>query len=733
MPQPHYFGLPDFGLGLSPKTENGKIAGSDGHCLRFDTLADAGDAIAARRAKDVLLVGLDCGLEVYKVTPEKVDLAGLAGRLEGLRGAVIDAKILPHTSIYDSATALRPLVAVVVHGPVQEEREDGEREQQTRPTNYQTTVEVYSFQTLKHIATLYKSMTVKMEQPVVGHLSLPPKPVGDLSLDAAGKFVTLSSGKSGEVFVFTSHYEAGEEKLSFRCVAKYWTALQTRQEAPRPQSANTTPASDAEMQARVPLMSLSARWLAIVPPYTSPGSSVQGTPSTSDSHALPYGLGTHAAPSQPPLTCEVAGVDTEGTLSWLSRKAAQGLVTASQRGKELTLAGWSELTNPAPPAGHQKNNSEPSMFPPTNAPADDPRRLAKEPALVSIIDLQRLLSAEEQRLKQAPAPLATFALVEGCNFVSFLSDGLRLLTSNRKGEVSHVWDLAHVAHGSTKLSGGEEAEAERVPHVKLLHRIPRNSPSVTVDSVSSRDGDWVALLTTHGTVHLHEVPLTASKKLKRRATVSTPVPTKVEPTVGLTHSVSPPSNGFLGGLRSWSHSLSTQVSTAKTQYAIPTTFAGFRETATAARTASQRAVAKGISQGYTAAKSGASDMWHAEDNKIRLKTLPDGGARPGCMHWVQRQSSSILALANGGHVYLHPVERVMRRQGEVMVSGLKKDKYNKNWPLPRISTNRDGAKASSCAKQGPHGFWEYCHGTCRERQDWSRTQWSGCGAGDERE
>ena len=29
-------------------------------------------------------------------------------------------------------------------------------------------------------------------------------------------------------------------------------------------------------------------------------------------------------PLQPTLTCEVAGVDAEGTLSWLSRKAAQG-------------------------------------------------------------------------------------------------------------------------------------------------------------------------------------------------------------------------------------------------------------------------------------------------------------------------------------------------------------------------------------------------------------------------
>ncbi|TKA65697.1 hypothetical protein B0A55_09543 [Friedmanniomyces simplex] len=713
MPQPHFYGVPDLGLGVLPRTEDSKAAGSEGYCCRFDTFADAGDAASARRARDALLVGSEGGLEVYRVLPDKMEVAG---RLEGLRGAVIDAKVLPHTSIYDSASAVRPLVAVIIHGPLSNEREASEgggRDQQAKATEYQTTVEVYSLQKQQHIATLYKSTTVKMEQPVLGHLSLPPKPRGDLSLDAAGRFVVLSSGKSGEVFVFTSDVSLSEQELSFRCVAKYWTALQTRTEASRPVSASGGSYSDPEKQGRVPLMSLSARWLAIVPPYTSPGSSVQGSPKVSESQPQPYGLGTHAAPLQPPLSCEVAGIDTEGTLSWLSRRAAQSLVTASQRGYEMSVQGWKELTYPSPPSAPQKSNLEANMFPPTNAPANDPRRLAKEPALVSIIDLQWLLSAEQQRLKQAPAPLATFALVEGCNYLAFSSDGLRLLTSNRKGEISSIWDLAHVAHGSMKPTSGDEAEAERVPHVKLIHRIARSSPSVIVDSAWTRDDDWVALLTAHGTVHLHEVPLMASRKRKRRATFTVPAPDKAEPSVSLSHGVSPPSNGLLGSIRSWSQSVSTHVNTVKTQYALPTTFAGFRETAAAARTAGQRAVAKGLSQGFTAAKSGASDMWHAEDNKVRLKTttVQDGVARPRCVRWVQRLSGSGLAVACGGAVVLHPVQRVMRQKGDEMVSGLKKDRHAKNFSLPRITTTRDGAgtgtgkMASSCGKEGPHGFW----------------------------
>ncbi|KAK3116021.1 hypothetical protein LTR53_004081, partial [Teratosphaeriaceae sp. CCFEE 6253] len=602
---------------------------------------------------------------------------------------------------------LRPLVAVLVHGPI--EREDGGGDNRSKASLYQTTVEVYSLQTQKHVDTLYRSTTARMEEPVVGHLSLPPKPVGELSLDAAGKFITLSSGKSGEVFVFTSNVQAGDEALSFRCIAKYWTSLQTRQEAPRPPSANGNTTSESDLVSRIPLTSLSARWLAVVPPYTSPGSSVQGSPKLAEGIPQAYGIGTHAAPLQPPLTCEVAGIDVEGTLSWLSRKAAQGLVTASQRGYEMSVQGWKELTHPSPPSSHAKSNSESNIFPPTNAPADDPRRLAKEPALVSIVDLQKLLVAEEQKAKQAPPPLATFALVEGCNFVSFSSDGLRLLTSNRKGEASSLWDLGHVAHGSLAPSSDDEGAAESVPHVKLLHRIARSSPSVIVDSAWSRDGDWVALLTAHGTVHLHEVPLTASRKRRRRPTLSAAAaPDKAEASVSLSHGISPPSNGFLGGLRSWSQQLSTQVHTAKTTYGLPTTFAGFRETAAAARTAGQRAVSRGLAQGFTAAKGGVGDMWHAEDNKIRLKSLPEGAARRGGMRWVQKQGGASLALVVGGAAQIYPVQRVVRRKGDAVVSGLKRDKYAKNLVLPRISTARDGGaggKASLCAKEGVHGFW----------------------------
>ncbi|KAK4555060.1 hypothetical protein LTR86_007826 [Recurvomyces mirabilis] len=701
MPQQHFFGLPDWGAGLAQKQEHvGQPAGSDGYCCRLDSFADAGDAASARKARDALLVGSEGALDVYKVLPDRMELAG---RLEGLRGAVIDAKIVPHTSVYDSVQVLRPLVAVIVQGPARDDDEEAVEDDVKDGNLYQTVVEVYSLRTHERITTLYQSTTVRKDQPVMGHLALPPKPVGELSLNAAGSFITISSGRSGEVFIFSAAASDETNGMNFRCIGKYWTAIQRRHDNSRPSTAvDGSSVNTTNTPPCVPLMTLSARWLAIVPPYTTPG-----TPLVADEGPQPHGLGTHVAPSQPLLTCEVAGVDIESTLDWLSRTAAQGLVKASQKGYEMGIQGWKELTHPSPPSTTQKPSADPA-FPPTNGPSDDPRRLAKEPAIVSIIDLQRLLEADEQRLKQAPAPLATFALVEGCNYLSFSPDGLRLLTSNRKGEVTSIWNLANAAHGSTKKDIVKPGEVEHAPHVKLMLRIARSSPSVIADSVWTRDGDWLALLTTHGTIHLHETPVTAPRKRKRASTIAAPAPEKAEATVSLSQGFSPPSNGFFGGLRAMSRTVSTGVNAVKTQYALPNSFAGFRETAAAARTAGQRVVAKSLRDGYSAARSGVGDMWHAEDNKVRPKALQEGTVKAGSIQWVQKQSGSNLAVVAGGTVHLHPVQRVMRQKGDATVSGLKKDKKSRDFPLPRISTIRDGAlnKANAnCAKAGPHGFW----------------------------
>ncbi|KAK5162958.1 uncharacterized protein LTR77_011012 [Saxophila tyrrhenica] len=720
MPQPHFYGLPDFGLNMASKKEQAATAaGSDGYCCCFDTFADSGDSTSSTRAKTALLVGSEGGLEVFRVLPNKFEVIG---RLEGLRGSVVGAKILPQTCLEDPMESIRPLVAVVVHGATDggngHSASGDRRAASAAAARYQTTVEVYSLQTQEHVATLYRSHTVAAEQPTVGHLSTTPGPVGDLRISAYGKFVTIASGKSGEVFVFSHVSNDANQPPGFRCIGKFWTSLQSSLDRPasRPATADGAETTeDGDRKPGVPLLSLSQRWLAIVPPATASQVSIQGTPLVLDLNPAPPGLASHGAPPQPSITCDTAGVDAEGTWSRLSRQAAQGVVRYSQKGLEIGWQGWNELVNPTnQTAQHGRTASREDHFPPTKAPPDDPRRQTREPAVVSIIDLETLLEAEELKLKYPPAPMATFALEEGCNHLSISSNGLRLLTVNRTGEASAIWDLKQARHGTVDYAAPEKDDgAICSPCVKQIIRIPRSSQSVVVESAWSRDDEYLAMLTTHGTVHLHEVPATApSRKRKRKSTITNPAPEKAQATVSVSQGMSPPSNpGFLGSLRSGFHQVRTQAGTIRANNPVSLgmpTLAGLRETAASTGHAGGRFLAKGLSQGLSAAKSGANEYWHSEDNKIRHKAL-QGASSDASLRWVKRQSGTLLAVAAGGTVHLHPISQTEYRRGDKLVTGLKHDKHQKkHFELPPIRAGKDSSqarRADDCTAAGPHGFW----------------------------
>lgn len=727
MKQNHYFAVPglDFGLGAAKAEKGGKQAGSEHYCCCFDSFGDAGDAASATRAKDTLIVGWEGGLEVYRVLADKMEIVG---RLEGLRGGVVGAKILPWSHSSGGNPSLLPLVALVVHGPMieppqravaQEDTSDGEE----TAKHYQTTVEVFSLQTQKHVSTLYKSLPVALPEAKLGSFATVPEPVGDLRLDAKGSFLTISSGKSGEIFVFAQRRE-GAGSSGFRCIGKYWTSLQSRFDIqPKPNaSTEHVLGSDVQEPQTSPLLSLSGRWLAIVPPSSSSKISVQGTLALSEDHQQPPGVGSHLAPPQPLVTCDIVGLNAEGVLAKYSRQAAQEFLKASRRGIEMGMAGWREFTQPSPPSRtSQRTDGGEEVFPPTNAPGDDARRATKEPAVVAIMDLERLLDAEENHAKHLPPPLASFALDDGCNYLSLSADGLRLLTTSRKGEISNIWDLRHAAHGSSQRRDVDNGDAVIGPHVNRVQRIVRNSHAVVLDTAWARDGNFVALLTAHGTVHLHEIsPRSQDPQRRRRKSTITAAPVdKADATVSLSTGLSPPSsNGFLGGIRSGWQTMSTQVSAmrapnpvateSRATFGIPTTFAGFREVTNAGAAASGRAIARGLSQGYSAARIGAADVWHADDNKVKHKDAPNNVAAR-TVRWIRTRGGVSIAVTCGGKVFLYPIQRVTRQRGETTFSGLKAEsKGRREFGLPPIATTSAAAqssKNSSCAKQGPHGFW----------------------------
>ncbi|OQO20051.1 hypothetical protein B0A51_15572 [Rachicladosporium sp. CCFEE 5018] len=719
--QDHYFSLPglDYGNKTAP---SGKPAGSDHYCCTFDSFTSSGDAASAGKARDALLVGWAGGLDVYRVLKEKLEIVG---RLEGLRGGVVGAKVLPSSIAGSAWAALRPLIAVVVHGrltPTPDESIVDARKRRGEDDKWQTTVEVYSLQSQTWVATLYTSAPISAAKGVHGSLPEVPAPVGDLRVDAKGKFVTVASGTSGEVYVFTAKSSDEDEEPAFRCIGKYWTTLQSRLDAQmRPSTAKDSASCSTTESPTAPLLSLSGRWLITVPPNSSsrigmharvaPPVGGQSTPGGSD----------HVAPAQPNPSIDVVGLNAEGVLARYSRQAAQEILKVSRMGIEMGKAGWSEFTHPSPPnqTPQTRPQSTEAGFPPAQGKDDEKPRTVKEPAVVAIIDLERLADTTERGQKSLPPYLATFLLEDGCNFVSLSEDGIQLLTTSRTGEASHVWDLQHVAHGSTDAAAVEDGEAVTGPHVRRVHGMVRNTQSVVVDAIWARDDSFVALLTTHGTVHLNEITRRSrdEQKRRRRSTAATSNRTeKAAPVVGVSHSVSPPSrNGFLGGLRSWGATVSSQVNTIRSTTSnvglgIPTTFAGFREATGAGAAMGSRAVARGISTGYSVAKTGMGDMWHADDNKIRRKELIDI-TRTGAIRWQRGRSGLAVAVTCGGKVYVYPVQRVTRLRSDTEWTGLKAEKAIKNgmreFTLPNITTHasRPSTADSSCIAQGPHGFW----------------------------
>jgi hypothetical protein len=725
MKQNHYFSVPglDFGRGPATTEKGGKHAGSEHYCCCFDSFGNAGDAASAVRAKDALIVGCEGGLEVFRVLADKLEVVG---RLEGLRGGIVGAKILPWNSISGGNSANLPLVALIVHGPMDGQSykptrdNDGQVAQGEEPTKYyQTTVEVFSLQTQEHITTLYKSLPVTLPEAKLGQFAKVPEPVGDLRLDAKGSFLTISSGKSGEIFVFAQTRD-GFSASGFRCIGKYWTSLQSRFDVNKPSvSTESLPGTDVSEPQTSPLVSLSGRWLAYVPPNSSSRISVHGTLALTEGHPQPPGVGAHVAPPQPPVSCDILGLNSEGVLAKYSRQAAQEFLKASRKGIEMGMAGWREFTQPSPPT-RDSQRADAEGFPPTNAPGDDTRRVTKEPAVVVIVDLEKLLDAEENHAKHLPLPLASFALDDGCNFLSLSPDGLRLLTTSRMGEVSYIWDLRYAAHGSHQRRDIGSADPVMGPHVNRIQRIVRNSHSVVLDVAWARDSNFVALLTAHGTVHLHEISSRNqdSPRRRRKSTVAAPLVDKADATVSLSTGLSPPSsNGFLGGIRSGWQTMSTQVSAmrapntateGRANFGIPTIFAGVREVTSAGAAASGRAIARGVGQGYSAARIGAADFWHADDNKIKHKDLPNNVAARS-VRWLRTRSGISVVVACGGKVYLCPVQQVTRQRGDTTFSGLRaENKGRREFGLPPIATSSSGAqpsKGNGCAQQGPHGFW----------------------------
>lgn len=712
LPQRHYMRRPEMDFGLAKNREGSVTAGSRGYYCGFDTL-EKSNAGASAAANNVILTGNQGGLDVYRLLRQRADVVG---RLEGLRGAVVDAKILPWTDRCDPYASLRPLVLCVIHGPVLPPRQDDSRQDtHSHEIPYQTTVEVFSLATSQSLGTLFESPKVPTARPIAHELFTPPPPIGNIRIAAEGRFVTVASGTSGEVYVFSPYTQSADTECPpFRCIAKLWTSVKPRPSASAGTTTQENQPAESDPEQRDPIIALSERWLAIKPPHLSSSQvSLQGTALLSATNPDPPGASSYVSPPPPALSCDVDAPYSNSLLDRVTKQATveirKGAQWVGEQGKHVWKAYWnrsspSQATN-VPQGPQNTSQTDTGLFPPTHATHDEPPKSPVEPALISIVDLYRLLEFEENPTKGALTPLSTFSLPDGCSYLSFAPGGLSLLVTNHLGDASTIWDLSRIS--SWKLITADALAANGPPLVSMTARFARQTPSVVADVAWSSHGTRLAILTQKGTVHLHELP-SASFRTLLSARAGSQV-CAVTPSPGSSPQGDASLTGFMSNVRARFQSLPGVA------FRPPVTTNALGTTVTHASAYARHAGSKAFRQGVTLATDAALKIRHHEENKIRLHHLHSSAA-PARLRWLGGRDSGILATFTDGKVRLYTVKTTTYAQGKrtavsLMASrrpifevGLRSISGDVLPPAVLGFLNPSGPHAA-CARDQVHGFW----------------------------
>jgi len=718
--QPHFHSAPNVDLGLTKAGPAGGRAKDAPYYRGFDRLAIYNNE-RSRVAETVLLVGSQGAVDIFKVGKEKLESVG---SLNGLRGGVHDAKIIPWATQHEPLKAKWPLVVVVIHGPlipqatIAEERPattsqetptpqdlglqatdytvrpsmrtDGPEPRET--TYYQTTVEVYSLQTQEYITTLLTCQASALLTSNSSPLFSPPPLSDNLKIDVNGRFLTVTSATSGEVFIFSIQDEcAGHRLEAFKCIGKTWTGVKTsnRQSIAGSPNSNTSeqPYGDSEWKATtsgLPLLSLSPRWLAIVPPSTSSCYSIAAKVLTSESNKTPAGLDTHTAPSQPQLTCSVDSPEPESFLNKVAREVTQEVIKGARwvgdqgarawknyRGKtQDTNAATDVLRNNTDilrPISHQAQQ----YFPPTHAHEEPGSQAANDRTVVSIFDLEQLLRAQETRSVASPAPIATFQTPDGCSYVSFAPNGLMLFTASRKGDVQYVWDLMRITHGKGDTAAVQErinqprvalAPEPQGPLVRQVARFARMTVASIIDVVwSAPRGDRLALVTENGTAHVFELSPSAFvwPPLRRSARhVTAPGSmTSGDTDNEVAIDDKPLTNVFTSAINmvnGKTQPLLAAVRKRPPSFNIPFSAIGGLGVTSAVGAKGGKAVAAGISKSVGAASGTVKTLRHVGENRLHLPgSLLDRTAGSVC--WMNGNDQECLAVVGGGLLRIYGV------------------------------------------------------------------------------
>ncbi|KAI5465558.1 hypothetical protein BGZ63DRAFT_420115 [Mariannaea sp. PMI_226] len=534
-PQPHFYGVPDIDLNI---TSNSSMkAGERGYFFGFDKLPDCAGFPGS--PGNVAIAGYEGGLDVYSLGRRGMEPVG---SLKGLRGGVHHAKILPWTIDGDKAS-LFPLIAVVIHGPVLPSpsrtmddgvspmpdgatsprsaltHPDGLGRQNSPIDSYQTSVEIYSLKTNQQVDVLLQApkIAINPEISVTNPIFRPPQPVGAFTVKADAGTIVISSGITGESWVYLQLLEDQNGHI-FTCVGKLWTSLQQSHRGEVPEEADKARASPSPPRpsTQTPIISLNGRWIAYCPAAPSSQISLRAHVPLPILGKAP-GVASIAPPQLPQTTASVDLPISDSVVNKIMRETTQELIQGAkwvgQQGLQAWNSYWNKSSGPqslpqqarSPPqhwAG-QGPHTDSSQFPPTHGSSG--RAVTKDPGLVSIVDAESLTSSSNVH------PLATFVAPLGCSFLSFSPSSLSLFTASSKGDVQTVWDLFRIQYTrSSPLQATVAPSTSTGPLVRQIAQFSRMTVARIVDIAwTESQGERIAMVTERGTVHLLDMPSSA--------------------------------------------------------------------------------------------------------------------------------------------------------------------------------------------------------------------------------
>lgn len=642
----------------------------------------------SKHSEKVLITGYEGGINIYSVTKRGLNKTAT---LDGLRGGVYNAKILPWSTPGKNHQP-HSLIALVVHGPIWSTDTSSSDEAgpsldgnsviqnesvrgSPRPPGpsiqdaelieyYQTTVEVYSLGTRQHIGTLLSVPKTQLPIPTTSPLFKAPPPSGALTIRADGGNVVVASGSTGETWIFRKNIAHSTALGDFRCIGKIWTAVQHGISV---DSTGLNGLADGDWystetverkQYKASILSLNGRWLAYCPSAPSSQASLRAAVPGMPLAAKVPGINSHAPPQLPSVNCLAETPGGESMVKQIMQAGTQKFIEGSTYiGKQIGKQGaqvwnhyWNRSTPNQPvnaPITYQTQNVG-HQFPPTHGVPTQAPAVAKDPGLVSILDLDSL--AHHTASASSPHPLATFKIPHGCSFLSFSPSGLALFTASSKGDIQSVWDLMRLQYAkSSFLKGGFQGSESKGPHVRQIAQFSRMTIARIVDVVwTSPHGERAAMVTEPGTVHVLDLPASAFTWPPPRRRVATPQPAESsgEP-VGPAITASGVATNAVNSLWTAARPLVSRRRRSSTGISA--------KTMTAQAGHGTQVLAAGISRSVGAATGRMNEMRKSASNKLHL---PSSTAIPsrGCILLLNRKRCDSVIVVGGGIVRFYTIK-----------------------------------------------------------------------------